>query len=161
MEVKIKLLNEDARLPSRAHPTDAGMDIVATSKSSEVDYIEYGTGLSMAIPEGYMGLIFPRSSISKKNLSLCNSVGVIDSNYRGEIKIRFDRRDHDRFIMNQYDIGDKVAQLVIMPYPKIEFKEVSDLDETDRGLGGFGSSDVKQFDQGNITPITNYNLSEL
>ena len=86
MKVKIKRLNENAVIPAYAHVTDAGLDLTATSKNIEGNrVIIYGTGLAVEIPEGYVGLIFPRSSNSKKNLLLTNSVGVIDSGYRGEI----------------------------------------------------------------------------
>ena len=142
MKVRIKKLIEEAVVPVRAHKSDAGMDLTATHKEVTSKFIEYGTGLSMEIPEGHMGLIFPRSSISKTNLTLCNSVGIVDSSYRGEIKIRFDRRDHDASSIS-YKLGDRVAQIIIMPYPEVEFDVVSELDETIRGSGGFGSSDNK------------------
>ena len=90
MEVKIKKLCETAVIPSYAKPGDAGMDLVATSRVfDKYGNVEYGTGLAMEIPEGYVGLIFARSSISKQDLSLANAVGVIDSGYRGEIKFKF------------------------------------------------------------------------
>ena len=90
MEVKIKKLCDSAVIPSYAKPGDAGMDLVATSRIfDKYGNVEYGTGLAMEIPEGYVGLLFPRSSISKQDLSLANAVGVIDSGYRGEIKFKF------------------------------------------------------------------------
>jgi len=162
MIVKIKLLDERAKLPNRAHYSDAGMDIVAVSRKITIDYFEYGTGISIAIPPNHAGFIFPRSSISKKNLNLCNAVGVIDSNFRGEIKIRFNENHHSN-TLNVYEVGDKVVQLIILPYPEISFLEVDDLDKTDRGSGGFGHTDDKfglKLEE-NITPITRYNLSEL
>lgn len=162
MKVKIKKLNSKAQIPSYAHLGDAGMDVVATSVDITDDYIEYGTGLAFEVPEGYCMLIFPRSSNSKKDLLLANSVGVLDSTYRGELKLRFKRsyrnlaKDIDglyhsvathgsdeRFWMDctkRYNVGDKVGQIIILPYPTIEFDEVDSLSETDRGEGGFGSS---------------------
>lgn len=151
MIVDIKLLNSSAKLPTRANPGDAGLDIVATSVEITQDYVQYGTGLSMAIPAGYRGCIYSRSSISKKNLILCNSVGIIDSQYRGEIFIRFDKRDHDK-LGSLYEPGDKIAQLTIEKVNEITFNLVDELGDTVRGSGGFGSSDL---------PLSNFKLSEL
>lgn len=146
IKVKIKRLSEDSKIPQYAHPTDAGMDLYAT----EVEYdgrseiISYGTGIALEIPEGYVGLIFPRSSIYKYDLQLTNSVGVIDSSYRGEIKFKF-RATNIPISMrsNLYNVGDRIGQLIILPYPKVEFEEVDELQSTDRGDGGFGSTGVK------------------
>lgn len=140
MKVKIKKLVPEAVVPSYANPGDAGLDLVATwikvEDHNKYGFFEYGTGICVEIPEGYVGLIFPRSSISKTGMLLTNSVGVIDSGYRGEIKFRF------KYISgtNSYNVGDKIGQLIIMPYPKIEFEEVNELNETERGDGGFGST---------------------
>lgn len=140
MEVKIKKLVSNAVIPSYAKEGDCGLDLTAinmeTSLGTGHGYIEYSTGLSVEIPEGYVGLIFPRSSISNTGLILANSVGVVDSGYRGEIKCRF------KYIAgtNKYNVGDRVAQLVILPYPKIELTEVEQLSSTERGEGGFGST---------------------
>jgi dUTP pyrophosphatase len=150
MKVKIKKLDALAQIPKYAKDSDAGMDLVAISREDSETYIEYGTGLAVEIPEGYVGLVFPRSSISKENLLLCNSVGVIDSGYRGEIKCRFKKVEHgaDRaksvegWNGGEYHISDRVAQLVIIPYPKVEFEVVEDLTETARGVGGFGSTNA-------------------
>lgn len=117
----------------------AGLDLVATDlyHNRDFDFIEYGTGLSVEIPEGYVGLLFPRSSISKTPHILANSVGVIDSDYRGEIKLRFKtKEDREDF---EYGIGDKVGQLIIMPYPKVKFEE-AELSDSSRGAKGFGST---------------------
>lgn len=161
MIVNIKLLHETAVMPVKAHPGDAGLDLTATSRSFTKDYIEYGTSLAMEIPDGYVGFIYPRSSISKMNLSLCNSVGVVDSKFRGEVMVRFDKRDHD-LEGGWYNVGDRVAQLIIMPYPEVTFNQVDELDDTVRGIGGFGSSGIKELDlNSNIAPISRYNLSEL
>lgn len=141
VEVKIKLLEQHAFVPRYAKEGDAGMDLMACSGGTydpDNDYIEYGTGIALEIPKGYVGLIFPRSSISKTPHSLCNAVGVIDSSYRGEVICRF-RTNPDREHM-EYRVGDRIAQLMIMPYPQVSFKQVEDLSDTDRGEGGFGSS---------------------
>lgn len=144
MDVKICKLSEDAVIPTYAHPGDAGMDVVATSVNITDDYIEYGTGLSFEVPEGYCMLIFPRSSNSKKDLILANSVGILDSTYRGELKLRF-KKCYQPVIYGLvartvYNVGDKVGQIMILPYPQINFIEVDSLSETERGDGGFGST---------------------
>ena len=90
----------------------------------------------MEIPEGHVGLLYPRSSISKTSCSLRNAVGVIDSGYRGEIMLKFSCSTN----LNIYNVGDRVAQLIIMPYPQVQFEEVEELSDTDRGEGGFGST---------------------
>lgn len=144
MDVKICKLSEDAVIPTYAHPGDAGMDVVATSVNITEDYIEYGTGLSFEVPEGYCMLIFPRSSNSKKDLILANSVGILDSTYRGELKLRF-KKCYQPVIYGLvartvYNVGDKIGQIMILPYPQINFTEVDSLSETERGDGGFGST---------------------
>lgn len=111
------------------------------TNAAGVDLMVYGTGLAVEIPEGYVGLLFPRSSISKKGLTLANSVGVIDSGYRGEIMFKF-AITSDRPRKNSvYEVGDRIGQLIIMPYPKIEFV-TGELTESERGVGGFGSTGV-------------------
>lgn len=141
MKVKIKKLHPDAVIPKYAKPGDAGLDLVAIDYSETSRYKEYKTGLAIEIPEGYVGLIFPRSSISKTELILRNCVGVIDSGYRGEICLRFLTVSAPFMeVESTYDIGDKVGQLIILPYPQIEFEEVDELSSTDRGEGGFGST---------------------
>lgn len=138
MNVKIKKLHTDAVIPSYAKEGDAGLDLTATSMSCD-DYgnICYGTGLAFEIPKGYVGLVFPRSSNSKKDLWLTNSVGVIDSGYRGEVTFKYRQVDLEERI---YHVGERVGQLIIMPYPYIEFEEVEELSETERGSSGYGSS---------------------
>lgn len=140
MEIKFKKLAENAIVPKRANLTDAGLDLVATSKTKKDElFIEYGTGLAAEIPEGFVGLLFPRSSVTNMNLMLKNSVGVIDSGYRGEIKARFLFCDTDSE-ETHYRVGDKVAQLLILPIVLPNPVEVSELSDTERGDGGFGSS---------------------
>lgn len=156
LTVKIKKLSDDAVVPSYAHDSDAGLDLTATSKSYD-DYgnVFYGTGLAFSIPKGFVGYLFPRSSISKKELSLANSVGVIDSGYRGEVIFKFkgsvsiyetDLNDDGHFpcivkSVNTYEVGDKIGQIIIMPIPKITLELVDDLGTSDRGTGAFGSTD--------------------
>lgn len=156
MKVKIKKLHENAVIPKYAQKGDAGLDLTATSiKYDDHGNAVYGTGLAVEIPDGYVGYLFPRSSISKKTLALTNSVGVIDSNYRGEIMFKF-KPDMKCFGINpdnlqtleqsewieikDYDIGERIGQLIIMPIPSIELEEVEELSETTRGAGGFGST---------------------
>ena len=139
LKVRFKKLSEYAVAPSYAKDGDAGLDLTAhtlTDFKSE-PFIEYGTGIAVEIPQGYVGLVFPRSSVSKKeNFYLKNSVGVIDSGYRGEIKLRFNRSE------DTYEVGEKIGQLIILPYPTIYLEEVEELSSTERGEGGFGSTGI-------------------
>ena len=142
MNVKIKKLDKNAIIPKYAKDGDAGMDLTATSKWYDDDNnVCYGTGIAMEIPKGYVGLVFPRSSNAKQDLILSNSVGVIDSGYRGEITFKF-KLVEDRHLAKDYNVGDRVCQIIIMPYPIIEFLEVEELTKTERGDGGYGSSGV-------------------
>ena len=141
MEVKIKKLHEDAVIPKYAKPGDAGMDLTAVSmKIDEYGNICYGTGLAFEIPEGYVGLVFPRSSNCKKGIILTNCVGVIDSGYRGEVSFKFKEIALGNFSKVTYKVGDRIGQIIIMPYPRIEFIEVDELSETERGTNGYGST---------------------
>ena len=139
LEIKFKKLVETAKCPIKAHPTDAGADLTAVSREWNKEYgcWIYGTGIATEIPEGYVGLIFPRSSIRKYTLSQCNAVGIIDCHYRGEIMVSY-KPTND--VQKLYKIGDKIAQLIILPYPEVSYKEVESLSETDRGENGHGSS---------------------
>ena len=138
MEIKIKRTQQGAMLPTKAHATDAGYDLYAASKKyDENDNVVYGTGVAVEIPKGYVGLVFPRSSIANTCLTLSNSVGVIDSGYRGEIMAKY-RIGYG--FGAEYQRGERIAQLIIMPYPEIEFVEVEELSDSDRGTGGYGSS---------------------
>lgn len=140
LQVKIKKLNENAVIPHYSREGDCAMDMYATSIHTTKEYIEYDTSIALEIPDGYVGLLFPRSSVSNKDLLLCNSVGVIDSNYRGSIKFRFKHTDKWlASVPNIYAIGDRIGQIMIIPFPKIEFVE-EELSETKRGEMGFGSS---------------------
>lgn len=135
LKVKFKKLHPDAVTPTYAKNGDAGLDLTAIYAISAENFIEYRTGIAVEIPEGYVGFVFPRSSVSKKkNFYLKNSVGVIDSGYRGEILLRFNTSD------SRYDAGEKIGQLIILPYPTIQLEEVEELSSTERGDGGFGST---------------------
>lgn len=139
MIVKIKKINDNAVLPSKSTDGSAGYDITACEIVEKGHYLEAKTGLSFEIPEGYVGLLFPRSSISNKpNRMLLNSVGVLDSDYRGEVTFRFSLND----IENRYKVGEKIGQIVIIKHELIEFLEVNELSDTGRGSGGYGSTGV-------------------
>lgn len=162
MEVRIKKLCENAVIPSYAHASDAGMDLTATSmKRDEDGNVVYGTGIAIEIPKGYVGLVFPRSSNSKKTLWLTNSVGVIDSGYRGEItfkfrpsiamlprlwtRIKLRLAGHNGTMVQYaspaiYKIGDRIGQIIILPYPAVKFIESDFLYPSDRGECGNGST---------------------
>lgn len=158
LNVKIKKLVPEAVIPTYAHVGDAGMDVTAVSVNKTADYIEYDTGLAFEVPEGYVMLIFPRSSNSKKDLVLANAVGVLDSTYRGPLKLRFKRQyraedwltyqtvdntngqRYELVAERLYSVGDKVGQIMILPYPTVQFEEVDELEDTLRGDGGFGST---------------------
>ena len=143
MQIKIRKLNPNARIPTRGSEQAAGYDIYAcldtqTATIPAHKTVKVSTGISMAIPEGYFGAIFARSGLaSKQGLRPANCVGVIDSDYRGELMIMLHNdTDEPKTIEN----GDRVGQLVILPYMTIDFEEADSLDETQRGAGGFGSS---------------------
>lgn len=167
MKVKIKKLHEDAVIPQYATDGSAGMDLTVVSwEFDKCGNKVYHTGLAFEIPKGYAGFVFPRSSNAKKNLLLSNSVGIIDSDYRGEVTFKYKAsvrvlsslEDYAKvfsgkhlsekeniditsvFSNDDYKVGEKCGQIVIMPYPKIEFEEVSELSETSRGNGGYGST---------------------
>lgn len=154
MKIRFKKLAENAVMPKKAHPTDAGFDLVATSMEIDADgNLCYGFGIAVEIPRGYVGLIFPRSSNAKKDLVLSNCVGCIDSGYRGEIKAKFKAAMNclDGGILGVlsvaapkslrvYEVSDRIAQMIIMPYPEVEFEEADELSKSDRGEGGYGST---------------------
>ena len=142
MKLRVKRINENAVLPSK-RAGDAGYDLTATDFQITHQYIEYNTGIAVAIPDGYVGLLFPRSSVSKYDLILANCVGVIDSSYRGEVKLRFKALPREGVNFIRYDTGDKIGQLVIVPILEPEIEEVNTLDSTERGEGGFGSTGIK------------------
>lgn len=141
MKVNIKKLHEDAIIPKYAKLGDAGMDITAISKTVEENgIVSYGTGLAFEIPDGYVGLLFPRSSIYRTNMLLTNHVGVLDSGYKNEVLFKF-RQDSNSEALS-YKVGERIGQIIIIPYPFIEFNEVEELNmSNDRG-GGYGSTGV-------------------
>jgi len=137
MKVKIKKLHPEAIVPSYAKPGDAGMDLTAVDISTSAsNHITYHTGLAIEIPEGHVGLLFPRSSVYKTGQTLSNCVGVIDSGYRGEIMLKYTLSPYGL----EYQIGERVGQLIIMPFPHVEFVEENELTQTERGEGGYGST---------------------
>ena len=137
MKIRFKKLSPSAVVPRKAHASDAGFDLTCTRyEVTNGELFTYHTDIAVEIPDGYVGLLFPRSSIYKQDLFLTNSVGVIDSGYRGEVTAKF--RPH--LFAKPYDKGDRVAQMIIMPYPHVDFVEVDELSESDRGEGGYGST---------------------
>lgn len=138
MEIKIKLLSDKAKLPVKGTDDSAGYDLTVASAfwDSKNNIISYGFGIALEIPKGWVGLIFPRSSIYKKNLDLTNCVGVIDSDYRGEISAKF--RLINPNIDNVYAIRERAAQIVFVQHGNIDFKVSNELSETLRGAGGYG-----------------------
>jgi dUTP pyrophosphatase len=140
MQVRVKKLHKDAVIPAYGKPGDAGMDLTAISiEKDSYGNVVYGTGLAIEIPEGHVGLLFPRSSNSKTDLYLTNHVGVIDSGYRGEIMFKF-RATPSLVNAKVYQVGDRVGQLIIIPYPQVTLIESEELSDTERGDGGFGST---------------------
>lgn len=139
MLIKVKKIHPQAVLPVKAHLSDAGFDLYATSKTYDNDNnVVYGCGLAFEIPDGYMGLVFPRSSNAKKSLLLSNSVGVIDAGYRGEVTAKF-KKICDGL---EYNLGERFAQLIILPIPNVVFNLVNELSDSERGTGGYGSTGV-------------------
>lgn len=143
MEIKIKKLNEKAVLPSRGSVSAAGYDLYTCLENDSIEIAPHttekiGTGLSIAVPDGYFGAIFARSGIAtKEGLRPANCVGVADSDYRGEYIVAL---HNDSCVTRTVKNGDRIAQLVIMPFLSVEFIEAEELDETVRGAGGFGST---------------------
>lgn len=147
LTVKFKKLNDKAITPRYAKEGDAGLDMFCISEEKTDNYIEYDTGIALEIPKGYVGLLFPRSSNSKKDLLLCNSVGVVDSGFRGSIRFRFKTVTNGLKVKvntSTYEVGDACGQLMIIPYPTVELHEVDQLSDTERGEGGFGSTNKKE-----------------
>ena len=135
--VNIKRLDPTVELPKYAHPTDAGLDL----RSNEDCVLKVSTGLAIALPDGYAGFVQPRSGLAiKQGLSIVNTPGLIDAHYRGELKVILINLDPSNNI--KINKGDRIAQLVIQEVPTVNLIEVDELDKTDRGNGGFGSSGV-------------------
>ena len=167
MEIKFKKLDPKAVNPFKKYNVDAGFDMTALWKKETDKYTEYGTGIALEIPDGYVGLMFPRSSVRDMDFMLKNSVGVIDASYRGEIKFSYLHAVHDAFEdidnidfvnlygynnkngidikivnrhMDKYEIGDRVGQIVFVKIPDVQMVESRELNETKRGTAGYGSS---------------------
>jgi dUTP pyrophosphatase len=137
--VKVKKLDPNAVVPSYSKVGDAGMDLTITNIKENTSFsITYGFGIAMEIPKGHVGLVFPRSSVRNQDLILSNCVGVIDSGYRGELQATFKKTQGLDSI--SYNVGERGAQIIILPYPTIYMTEVPELSETERGTGGFGST---------------------
>jgi dUTP pyrophosphatase len=137
--VKIKKLTKNAVIPSYSKAGDAGMDLTITSEIENTSFsVTYGFGIALEIPRGYVGLVFPRSSIRNQELVLSNSVGVIDSGYRCELQATFKKTNGLDSL--KYKVGERGAQIIIMPHPNIELIEFKDLSDSERGDGGFGST---------------------
>ena len=142
MKIQIKKLKENAIIPTRGSDRAAGYDLYACLENEITigagETVKIGTGLSIAVPEGYFGAIFARSGLAaKEGLRPANCVGVADSDYRGEYIVAL---HNDSAISRVVTPGARIAQLVVMPYLSVEYEEVDSLDETERGAGGFGST---------------------
>ncbi|MBQ2938868.1 MAG: dUTP diphosphatase [Clostridia bacterium] len=142
MNIQVKKLREGAVLPTRGSEKAAGYDLYACLDQPVVIYpntnVKIGTGLAIAVPEGYFGAVFARSGLAaKQNLRPANCVGVCDADYRGEYMVALHNDGNEPRTVNP---GDRIAQLVVMPFLPVEFSEVDELDETARGAGGFGST---------------------
>lgn len=155
MKVKFKKLHVAAQVPKYAKPGDAAMDLYAVDVKKHIDSLTDETtkliidsGVAFEIPDGFVGLLFARSSVQSTGLRLSNSVGVIDSGYRGPVKAVFDIIDPS---LSHYEVGDRFAQLMIIPRPPVEFEEVKDLSHTQRGEGGFGSTGILNTNVENVT----------
>lgn len=139
MKVGVRKLHPNAIIPKYAKPGDAGLDLTAVDIINDEGFqVSYKTGLAFEIPLGYVGLIFPRSSVRNYQLDLSNCVGVIDSGYRGEVQFTFNKLAG--IPSKKYEVGERVGQMIIMPYPEIELVEMEKLSDTERGSEGFGSS---------------------
>lgn len=139
--VPIKRIDPTVELPSYAYEGDAGLDLRSNEDVvlAPLERRLVGTGLAVAIPEGYAGFVQPRSGMAlRRGLSMANTPGLIDSHYRGELKVCAVNLDLETPI--SIERGERIAQLVIQRVPAVSLVEVEDLDETDRGTGGFGSS---------------------
>jgi dUTP pyrophosphatase len=137
-KIKIKLCHELAKVPQRATEGSAGYDLFAAAVEEKEKYIEYDTGVAFEIPSGYVGLACARSSVTNIDLFLKNGVGIIDSDYRGTVKFRFSKLGNE-----VYSVGDKIGQILFVPCYCPGLKVVDKLSDTNRGCGGFGSTENK------------------
>lgn len=137
LEVKVKLIRETSKSPQRAHSDDAAWDVFADVVEETPEFLKVKTGVAVQAPKGYSFLAFPRSSISKTGWVLANSVGVIDNAYRGEIEYRFKKVSESAV---PFQVGDRIGQLKLVKDFDLVMSVTSELDETVRGAGGFGST---------------------
>jgi len=142
MDLKYSKLSELAKEPSYAKPGDAGLDLTATKiVKNSLFSVWYNTDIAVEIPKGHFGMIVPRSSISNDAaLTLANDVGIIDAGYRGGIQVRFNRTFKGFFTRKKYNVGDRIAQLIIIPFKSVTPNKTIFLSNTDRGAGGHGST---------------------
>jgi dUTP pyrophosphatase len=141
LDIKVKKLHPNAVIPSYSKVGDAGMDLTITSEIENTTFsVSYGFGIAMEIPKNYVGLVFPRSSVRNQELVLSNCVGVIDSGYRGELQATFKKTNGLDSL--KYKVGERGAQIIILPYPQVKMVESEELTNTERGSGGFGSTGV-------------------
>lgn len=143
VHVSIKILSRDAQIPHMAYNGDAGVDLRSVERIvlEPRERAMVATGLAIALPEGYAGFVLPRSGLAAKHgISIVNAPGLIDSNYRGELKVILLNTDPDKSFT--IEIGDRIAQLIVMPVPTINFEQVEELTESQRGESGFGSSGI-------------------
>jgi dUTP pyrophosphatase len=145
MEIKITKTYNDAIIPARQNVTDAGFDCYAYSINDTENYLEYDLGFKIEIPFGYFGMLVARSSITNFDLMVKNSVGIIDSGYRGSVKLRTKKLGN-----NIYKVGDRVCQLIILPLPDVNLIESDNLDQINDRMGGFGSTGIS--DNSSIKP---------
>jgi len=172
-DIRFNKMSSDVPTPEKVHEWDAGYDITAMSKKETPEYIQYGTGLKFEIPNGYVGFIVARSSITKRDMILKNAIGIIDAPYRGEVSFRFYKiiteeanktsevydTSQGRLIKNSfrvlnykkeedqkvYEVGEKIGQIIFIKLPLVRLVETTDdLSETERGTGGYGSTDNKK-----------------
>jgi dUTP pyrophosphatase len=139
-ELKVKLFKEEAKLPTRGTDQAAGLDLYACESATihSGRFFAISTGIQIEIPEGHFGMLVPRSGLAfKHQVSVVNSPGIIDSDYRGEVKVLLENRGQDLFRVN---LGDRIAQLVIVPYAQFNPIAVDSLTDTSRAEGGFGST---------------------
>ena len=144
VHVSIKILSRDAQIPHMAYNGDAGVDLRSVERIvlEPQERAMVATGLAIALPEGYAGFVLPRSGLAAKHgISNVNAPGLIDSNYRGELKVILLNTDPDKSFT--IEIGDRIAQLIVMPVPTINFEQVEELTESQRGESGFGSSGIR------------------
>lgn len=136
LQIKFKKLNPNAVMPRQGTTGAAGFDLTAVSIEETDQFVKYHTGIAVEIPVGYFGMLVPRSSVVKTGMHMGNSIGIIDSDYVGELSAVFYLRSGCKV----YNVGDRIGQLVIVPIPEIEYVEVEELSETERGSGGYGST---------------------